>query len=785
MANGPDLPARGGPRAPDPLRRWYAVGVAATAAIVVAAPLHLALRALRGPRTQPAAAPQYVGSERCKSCHQKQYDLWRSSNHARAMQAARDGTVLGDFGDARFVHRGKEWRFFRRGERFMALAEGPDGRMAEYEVAYTFGVEPLQQYLVAFPRGRLQALSAAWDTQARRWFYVSPGPDAPPGDWLHWTRPGQTWNAMCADCHSTAVRKRYDPEGDAYQTTWSEIMVGCEACHGPGSRHAAWADQPAMGRPPVENAALATRTSKLAGPELVALCAPCHARRSQVDDQGTPGGELLDRYLPTLLAPGIFHADGQILDEDFEWHAFTQSKMYANRVRCTDCHDPHSGKRHEEGNALCTRCHRADTYDVAAHHFHKAVWKGKPSAGVLCVSCHMPGQQFMRVHLRRDHSMRIPRPDLTAAIGVPNACSATGCHSDRPIAWVQAKYDAWYGKEREPHYGTVLAAGRARDPGAEKELVQLAQDPLRPMVARATAVDLLAEYPGAEARAAVEKALSDPEPLVRATAAQRVSVGPPDLARLLGPLLQDPVRTVRAQAAARLAGAPALQLSAAQRKAQDAALEEYVLAQRYTSDLPSGPYDLGNLYAALGRPADAERQYRRALEIDDQLHAAKANLAMLLAAQGRLDEAEALLRQAHAARPRDAALSYDLGLLLAENGKQDEAERMLRAALDADPRLAPAAYNLAVLVADRRPAEAVALARRAASLRPDEPRYATTAAFYQARAGDARGAAEALEALIRSHPEHAEAYALLAEIYARQGRDADARELLRRAPRPQ
>ncbi|HUL60493.1 MAG TPA: tetratricopeptide repeat protein [Anaeromyxobacteraceae bacterium] len=770
----------------DPLRPWRAAGLAATAAIVLAAPLYLAVHAGRGPRSAPPGEPQFVGSERCKACHQKAYDAWKGSHHAKAMQAARDDTVLGDFGGATFLHRGKTWRFFRQGERFMVHAEGPDGALRDYEVAYTFGLEPLQQYLVVFPGGRLQCLSAAWDTRARRWFYVNPGPDAPPGDWLHWTRPGQSWNAMCADCHSTAVRKRYDPEKDAYRTTWSEIMVGCEACHGPGSRHAAWAAQPAMGRAPVENAALVTRTSRLAGPELVALCAPCHARRSQFADQGVPGGELLDRYLPVLLTPGTFHPDGQILDEDFEWHSFTQSKMYASGVRCSDCHDVHSGKRHAEGNALCTRCHRADTYDAASHHFHKQEWRGRASAGVLCVSCHMPGRNFMVVHFRRDHSMRVPRPDLTAALGVPNACSAAGCHADRPASWVQERYDGWYGKKRKPHYGTILADGRRSPAAAEAELIRLAQDQLRPVVARATAVELLAGAPGPAARTALEKALSDPEPLVRATAARRLPVEEPGaLARLLGPLLQDPVRAVRSEAAARLAGAPSLRLTEAQRKVQGAALDEYVEGQRYMSDLPSGPYDLGNLDVALGHPAEAERQYRRALEIDDQLYMAKANLATLLAGAGRLEEAEKLLREAHAQQPGQASISFNLGLLLAEAGKRAEAESLLRAALAADPAMAAAAFNLAVLVGEKRPAEAVPPARKAATLRPEEPRYAWTLAFYQARSGNLRGAAETLEALLKAHPDQGDAYGLLAEVYARQGRTAEAQALIRRRPASQ
>jgi len=772
-----------GPSPPAALRR-RAAALSAIAAVALAGIGVLLVR-----RAGPPAIPQqgpvaYVGSERCKACHQTEYDAWQGSHHAAAMAAARDGTVLGDFRDARLVHRGKTWRFFRDGEKFMVHAEGPDAEMHDYEVLYTFGVDPLQQYLVGFPGGRFQTLSAAWDARARRWFYVNPGPDVPPGDWLHWTRGGQNWNAMCADCHSTDIRKHYDPETDSYRTTWSEIMVGCEACHGPASRHLAWAEQPPRLRPAAENAGLPTRTAKLPAPDLVALCAPCHSRRAQFEDQGTPGGELLDRYLPVLLSPAVFHPDGQILDEDFEWHAFTQSKMYANGVRCTECHDVHSGKRFQEGNALCTRCHRADTYDDPSHHFHAAEWQGKPSPGSLCVSCHMPGQNYMRVHFRRDHSLRIPRPDLTAAIGAPNACSNAGCHGDRPLKWIQARYDEWYGKKRKPHFGTVLAAGRKEDPKAEQALIKLALDALRPVVARATAVDLLAGYPGREALRAFEEALTDPEPLVRVAAAQRLPGDPAMLARLLGPLLEDPVRAVRAQVAARLAGAPSLQLPEAQRKAQSAALEEYVQAQRYSSDLPSGPYNLGNLEIALGRPAEAERQYRRAIAIDDQLFAAKANVALLLAGQGRLEEAETLLRQARATRPKDASLAFNLGLLLAERGKRDEAEHALREALAADPRLAAAAYNLAVMVAESRPREAVALARQAAEADPEVARYAWTLGYFQSRAADLKGAAETLESLLRAHPEYPDTWGLLADVYTRQGRSAEAAALLQRRPLP-
>ena len=269
------------------------------------------------------------------------------------------------------------------------------------------------------------------------------------------------------------------------------------------------------------------------------------------------------------------------------------------------------------------------------------------------------------------------------------------------------------------------------------------------------------------------------------TAASRVAeADPAGLARALAPLLADPVRVVRAEAAARLAGPPARHLSEAQRRAWESALAEYEAGQRYMADMPSGPYNLGNLYAALGRTADAEKQYRRALAIDDQLFLARANLAMLLAVNGRGEEAERLLREAHAQQPGHAGIAFNLGLLLAERGDPSGAERMLRIALGADPRMAAAAFNLAVLVGERKPAEAVGLARKALSLRPGDARYAWTLGYYQSRAGDLPGAAATLESLLATHPEEADARRLLADVYERQGRNAEAARLRGALPAP-
>lgn len=767
------------PRNGGPWSRWVRAGFWVFVGLLLSVPLHLGVRTLRSHRSPATAStPQFVGSNRCAACHAPQFAAWRHSHHGLAMQAAADSTVRGDFANAEFSAGGKTTRFSRQGDKFHVRTEGPDGATQDYEVTYTFGVEPLQQYLVPFPGGRLQCLLVAWDTERRRWFAL-PHQDVATSDWLHWTRPGQSWNTMCVECHSTGVQKRYDPETATFRTTWSEMMVGCEACHGPASLHVAWAEKPPAARPVAADAALVTRTSGLGHRELVNLCAPCHTRRSQWKDMVRPGEDPLDLFYPTLLSPGVFHPDGQILEEDYEVHSFLQSKMYASGVQCTDCHDAHTGKTLAQGNELCARCHRADTYDSPSHHFHPSPRDGATHPGAQCTSCHMPGQTYMGVHFRRDHSMRVPRPDLSASLGTPNACA--GCHADKTQSWMLEKYDEWYGKTRKPHYGTILAAGQANPTAAAGALAALARDRLHPAIVRATALDLLASAADTVVSATLTAALRDADALVRRTAANRFAASEPArFARALVPLLRDPVRGVRMEAAARLAELPPGTLVADDLQAQTGALDEYVAAQNYLADMPSGPYNLANLAVAQGKLEEAEKQYRRAFAIDEQFYLAAVNLALLLNRQGRNEEAVLLLESVHRAHPDFAEVAFDLGLLQAERGKPEEAKTALRAALRADSSLAPAAYNLAVLVGEAQPAEAAALCRQAAAQRPAEPRYAYTQGFYAWRAGATQEAVQVLEKLLQRAPLYGDAVLLLREIYTRMGRDAEARALVTR-----
>jgi Flp pilus assembly protein TadD len=690
--------------------------------------------------------------------------------------------MLGDFRDAVFEEGGKRTRFFMRGERYCVETEGPDGRPQEYEIAYAFGWFPLQQYLIAFPGGRLQCLMVGWDVPGKRWFSLHPGQAIPPSDWLHWTRPASNWNTMCATCHSTAVQKRYDPAVRTYRTTWSEIAVGCEACHGPGSLHNAWARKPAMARPPLPNAALPVSTSGMGPKALIDLCMPCHSRRADLRDPGLPGAEPLDTLLPVTLAEGLYYPDGQIQDEVFEYQSFLQSKMHQRGVKCSDCHDVHSGARHKEGNALCLQCHRPDAYDTPAHHFHKPVVEGKPGPGAQCAACHMPGRNYMVVHFRRDHGMRIPRPDLSAEIGVPNACTAKGCHDDKPLRWSVEAYDHWYGKTRKPHFGTVLAAGRRGGPEARGPLTVLAGDRLSPAIVRATALDLLWQYPAGDTEAVLQTALTDADPLVRRTAASRLETADASgFVRALTPLLKDPVAAVRTGAASRLAALPPEALPEPYRAPFNAALEELKEQLAYTADMPSGRYNWALLEQDLGHAEEAERQYREALALDGHFILAKSNLALLLAGQEDTAGAERLLREVLKDRPGEPAAAFNLGLLLAGAGRPEEAEPLLRTAADHPPTTAQAAYNLAVLVSRERPAEAVAWSRKAAEAAPGEPKYAFTLAYFQAAAGDLAGAEATLTEGLRLHPAHGDSILLLGDLLVRSGRPDEARTLYERA----
>ena len=679
-------------------------------------------------RTTPTApAPQatYVGSAACAGCHQTETVAWRGSHHALAMQDATDATVLGDFADATFTHKGVTSRFFERDGRYWVETDDAGGTTGEYPITYTFGVEPLQQYLIGAEGGRYQALTIAWDARSaqeggQRWFHLYPDETFSVNDPLHWTGALNNWNFMCAECHSTQLDKNYDIENDRYQTRFAEINVGCEACHGPGSRHVGAPGRGADSGFPVsfatsqgqwsfvDDSGIAQRTQPLNDTVMLNACGGCHSRRSQFAEE-TAGAPLLDSFRVTLLEEDRYQADGQILDEVYVYGSFLQSAMHQAGVVCSDCHDSHSAKLKAESNDVCAQCHLPTVFDTAAHHHHET-----GSEAAQCVSCHMPARTYMVVDPRRDHSFRVPRPDLSTNLGTENTCNS--CHTDQTTEWAATVVTDWYpdGRSGTFHYGEALHAGRNWAADAPRLLQQVIFDEAQPAIVRATALSLLARQVDDTVIGVAEGLLTHNDPLIRLASVNALQGIPPELSvRLLRDRLTDDVRAVRMEAARALAG-PAEAGLGERRQAQfDAALAEYRAAQEFVADRAEGLFNLATLAAQRGRAAEAEELYRATLEKQPDFLPAIINLADLYRGTGQDARAEATLAVALQDNPDNAALHHAHGLALVRLERADEGLAALGRAFELAPEQPRYGYVLGVAMFREQPGEAITLLREA------------------------------------------------------------------------
>ena len=719
-----------------------------------------------------AAGPDYVGEDRCAQCHEQEAALWRNSHHDLAMTVATDQTVLGDFDNAEFSAHGVTSHFSRKGNGFVVRTDGADGKLHDYAIRYTFGWYPLQQYLVEFPQGRLQTLGIAWDTRpaqegGQRWFHLYPDEEAMDHSHpLHWTGREQTWNYQCAECHSTNLHKGYDLASDSYQTTWSEIDVACEACHGPGSQHVAWAEtaagasqagkveaskglvveladrdggtwstDPQTGKP--------RRSEPRASHSEIEVCARCHSRRGQIWADYEFGKPLYNTHRLAVLDQQLYFPDGQIKDEVYVYGSFIQSRMYAAGVTCHDCHEPHSLKLRAAGDSLCTRCHLAARYATERHHRHP---QGSP--GSACTACHMPQRTYMVIDERADHSLRVPRPDLSEKLGTPNACN--GCHAGKSTAWAAKAVEHWYpdSQHRGPHFGEALQAARSNSLRAPERLLALASDGKQPGIARATALDELREHASPDQLATVEPLLADDDALVRAAAVRWLELT--DLRTRVDqgwPLLDDPARTVRLEAARVLAPVSRQHLPGKFRTQLDAALQEYTTAQNVNAERPEAHLNLGAVAAAAGKPLEAEQDYQAAIRLDKTFAPAYVNLADLYRQYSRDTDGEQVLQQGIAAVPDDASLYYGLGLLQ---------------------------------VREKRMAEAAKSLQRATELAPESTQYRYVYALALQREGQLGAAVAELEGLLQHDVANRDARLALIGMYREQGNSTMARLHLNR-----
>jgi len=653
----------------------------------------------------PKAAPaNMVDEQQCQGCHSAQVKDWQGSHHQLAMQQADPQTVLANFDNVQFKSEGERTRFYRQNNEFWVNTPGADGKPADFKVAYTFGIAPLQQYLIDVGDGKLQALGIAWDTEKNGWFHLYPGQGVNFKNPLHWSKPSQNANFMCVECHTTGYKRNFDAATNSFNSQWNSLGVGCQACHGPASNHL----QAVAGKSDLPHAGFDVDLNSKDATAEIETCARCHARRAPLGDGFTVGKRLMDDYLPSVLTRELYALDGKIKDEVFEHGSFAQSKMFDKGVRCSNCHNPHSNELKAPGNGVCLQCHnpagkaaipgiddkglQAKNYDSVEHHRHT---EGKP--GSQCVDCHMPGKLYMGNDFRHDHSFSLPNPVRAKTLGTPDACLT--CHQGKAGDKVTEQFKLWTAHDapQAARYDESLWLIRGGQPGAAQALYEQLQRSNLPAIQRATLLAELAGYPSESALKLASKDLNDPAPQVRESAVRAVSAFLPPAERqpLLTPLLNDSVRAVRIIAARNLLGASRNGLGAAQ-GAWEKAIGEYEAVQLSLAERAESNLNLAMLYQASGRNAEVEPKLRAALLRDPDFFPALVTLAQWLETSGRSAEAKTLLGDGIKEHPDAALLQHTQGLALIRAGQPAQAMAALQKAVKLEPESAQYRYVLAV-----------------------------------------------------------------------------------------
>ncbi len=694
-------------------RKIENISIAIIVVIILLIPIYLIKEGIDKAKSDNAnlTSATFVGREACIQCHVIEYEAWKDSHHDKAMEHANDTTVLGNFNNTQLISNGITHKFYKKNNNFFVFTDGEHGKMQEYEIKYTFGFTPLQQYLVEFDKGRLQTLPLTWNSIDNNWYHMTDSvyknQTIDYTNWLHWTNQAQNWNSMCADCHSTNLIKGYNIETDSYHTTWFEINVSCEACHGPSSKHMEWANLPEYSRNGFQNYGLTVQTSNIDNKQYVDQCARCHTRRASMSDYNMQSKSIYNHMIPNLPTEPHYHIDGQILEEDYVYGSFTQSKMYMNDVKCNDCHDVHSTKLLFDDNRLCLQCHIADKYDTKQHHFHKsegekgnavtsvAGVKYEVGEGTKCINCHMHAQYFMGVDYRNDHSFRIPRPDLSEKFEVPNACNQ--CHADKTNKWSQKYIEEWYGKSRKFQYGEAFALARESDMLGFEKLKNIVADELYPEIIRSTAIEYMGRMYQDSSKEILYQYMQNIHPLIRLQALRHLHLTTEQCLSNTLPLLYDEIKAIRIECANKLLGINSDLIPQNYKEAFKQATSEYFESLEYIADFPSGKFNLGNYYYNTQNYNKAEQFFVAALKQDSELHAIKINLAYLYNSTGKPKKALMLFESYLDNNPNDGNVLFSYALLLSELQQYKKSLKFLLKANIAQPENARIDYNIAMM----------------------------------------------------------------------------------------
>ncbi|NWG14556.1 MAG: tetratricopeptide repeat protein [Acidobacteria bacterium] len=724
----------------------------------------------------------FAGSGSCRECHERFYELWATSHHGTAMQPFSPslGRILREAPPGEIEVGPFRYRPHISDSGASIVAHGPDGER-EYPIAHALGGKNVYYLLTPLERGRLQVLPLAFDVRKKAWFdaagsmirHFTDIEDRP----LDWKDPALTFNTSCQSCHVSQLSTNYDLASDTYRTTWAEPGINCETCHGPGGEHVRIFKAAPPGQKPRDLGLTSSKRMTVA--QQNSTCAPCHAKMMVVTPTFSPGDRFFDHFDLAALENADFYPDGRDLGENYTYTTWLMSPcVQSGTLDCVHCHTSSGRFRWQESpNGACMQCHADKIRNLPEHTRHKP-----EGPGSLCISCHMPMTEFARMR-RSDHSMLPPTPAATLAFKSPNACNL--CHADRDAAWADRHVRKWRPRDYQKavlHRAGLIAAARKSDWSRLPEMLEYVTSPARDEIFAASLIRLLELCPDERKWPVVADALKDTSPLVRAASA--VHLGANLSAENVEALLRavgDDYRLVRVRAARSLAIYPRESLSTADRDRLERASQELVASLQSRLDDWASHFNLGSYYLDRGEPQRAVASFEIASRLRPDVAMPYVNVSIAHARLGQNLQAEQALRKALEVEPQSTAANFNLGLLKAEQNDLRGAERHLRAALKTDPDMAEAAYNLAVIVANGRLDEAVALCRRAVTLRPNEQKYAYTLGFYLYQSGRADEARRVLQDLIARHPGNADAYALLGSILESRGQVREARTLYRQA----
>jgi tetratricopeptide (TPR) repeat protein len=660
---------------------------------------------------------------------------------------------------------------------YRADISGPDGLVRErgaggekkYRIEHVLGGKNVYYFLTPLEKGRLQTLPVAYDVQKKEWFDTAASgirhfPGGQTGEQVDWKDSAYTFNTSCHGCHVSQLSSNYDLETDTYTTTWAEPGINCEACHGPSAEHNRVFREAPEGQKPQDVKIISWKS--FTPEQKNAACSICHAKMSPITATFAPGDRFFDHFDMATVEDPDFYPDGRDLGENYTYTSWMMSPCAkAGKLHCVTCHTS-SGryrfKAEEKANDACMPCHENHVKNAPAHTHHQ-----EGSTGNKCISCHMPMTSFARMN-RTDHSMLPPAPAATMAFQSPNACNL--CHADKDAAWADKYVREWRARDYQAPLlkrASLVDAGRRRDWKQLPAMLDYIGGKDRDEIFATSLIRMVASSGDARIAPVLIEAIKDTSPLVRAAAADGLQHVPTrEAVQALADATGDELRLVLVRAASSLAVYPDFPLDEADRSRVEAANKEHLASLTARPDQWSSHYNLGNYHLNRGDLEPAISSYETALKLEPRAVLAMVNESMAHAQTGDNQKADELLQKALKVAPSNPAANFNMGLLKAERNDPKGAEQYLQEALKADPQMAQAAYNLCIIASrDKdRIDEAVAWCRQAADLRPREPKYAYTLAFYLNQKGDRDEAARTLRAIVETYPGYKDAQVLLWEI---------------------